>query len=138
MKKNKSIMLPGFLLVTALIQFPACDNARAADQDPTVSVFKYREVYMPEGIGENAAKLGLNTLEDDWGIWGHNISKVLPEDHSNNVFAKNNGSTVKKQFCFSSRHLYDYIEEFIDSKYDEDEKVRFAIMPNDNDIVCLC
>lgn len=116
----------------------SCSSNEKAVGDSTTAAFRYREVYLPEGMGENARKLNLNTLEYDWGIWGHNLAKVLPENHSKSVYAKVNGNTSKKQFCFSSNHLYEYIEDFISSKYDDDEYARFAIVPNDNDIVCLC
>ena len=129
----------GLILGSAtLLVAPACENAKAAQSDTTKSVFKYREIFLPEGTGENAAKLGLNSLDNDWGLWGHNLAKVLPENPSQNVFAKVNGVTNKHQFCFSSNTLYGYIEDFILDKYGEEETTRFAIIPNDNEIVCLC
>lgn len=135
-----TVMLLPLVTAMAIFAITGCGNAKAAppDQDASVSAFKYREVHLPEGLGDNADKLGLNTLEESWGIWGHNLAKVLPEEHSNSVYAKNNGATIKKQFCFSSNHLYEYIEDYIDRKFDDDERVRFAIVPNDNDIVCIC
>lgn len=140
---NKTLFVMSLLTAclvsgTAIMLTPACGQARAADNDSIKSVFKYREIYLPEGVGENATKLGLNTLEEDWGIWGHNLGRVLPEDHSQNVYAKINGVTNKKQFCFSSNHLFQYIEEYVSDKYGDEETIRFAIIPNDNEIVCLC
>lgn len=137
-KRIKKILIVTPVLIMATAIFESCGNVKAAHNEDDKAAFKYREVYLPEGIGENAQKLGLNTLDEDWGIWGHNISKVLPEDPSQSIYAKQNGVTLKKQFCFSSNHLYGYIEEYIDSKYDEDDTVRFSIMPNDNEIVCIC
>lgn len=122
----------------ALTVGAACGPADKAVQDSLTNAFRYREVYLPEAIGDSARKLGLNTLDFDWGIWGHNLEKVLPEEPSQSVYAKVNGNTTKKQLCFSSNHLYEYIEEFIDDKFDHNEYARFAILPNDNDIVCLC
>ena len=138
-KNQKEIagVLPGILALGFVFSIQSCENANAADPEDS-AVFKYREIFLPEGIGENAEALGLNTLEVDWGIWGHNLAKVLPDDHSKSVYAKVNGNTLKKQFCFSSNHLYEYIEDYIDRNYDEEETIRFAIIPNDNDIVCLC
>lgn len=127
------LLTSGLMLIT-----PACEKAKAAPADSIHSVFKYREIYLPEGTGKNAGKLGLNTLDDDWGIWGHNLSQVLPKEPSQNVFAKINGNPQKKQFCFSSNTLYGYIEEYIINNFGEEETVRFAIIPNDNEIVCLC
>ena len=143
MKNDNNMKLSKCLLPLAMIGLilagvQACGNAKAADQEADPAVFKYREIFLPEGLGLNAGALGLNSLDEDWGIWGHNISKVLPEDHSNAVYAKQNGNTLKKQFCFSSDQLYDYIVEWISSRYKDNERIRFAIVPNDNDIVCLC
>lgn len=120
-----------------LVTMASCGKASAAEEQ-TTGAFKYREVYLPEGIGKNAENLGLNTLDDDWGIWGHNLHKAIPEEPSQTIYAKINGVANKKQYCFSSTPLFEYLEHYIDSKYDEDERIRFAIIPNDNDIVCLC
>lgn len=116
----------------------SCSKARAADEEALPSAFKYREIYLPEGIGEKAHEFGLNTLDLDWGIWGHNLGKVLPKEPSQSVFAKVNGVTNKKQFCFSSNHLFEYIEDYIIDNFGTEETIRFAILPNDNEIVCLC
>lgn len=115
-----------------------CAKAKAADAPVIDGAFEYREVYLPETMEENARKFGLNNVEEDWGIWGHNLGQVLPEKPSLSVYAKKDGNSVKEQYCFMSDHLFDYICEYIDRKYDEDETVRFAILPNDNGIVCLC
>lgn len=133
--RNKSLIIGSFAVATLLA---ACAGAAAADSESPKSVFKYREIFLPESTGDNAKGYGLNSLDHDWGIWGHNLDKVLPDDFSETVYAKHNGNTIHEQFCFSSERLYDYIEDYIDSKYDDDEQIRFAIMPEDNDIVCLC
>lgn len=117
---------------------PACGTAHAAGNDSVNAAFKYREIYLPEGVGENATKLGLNSLDEDWGIWGHNLGKVLPKEPSQSIYAKQNGNTLKAQFCFTSDHLFSYIEDYIVDNYGEEVTTRFAIVPNDNDIVCLC
>ena len=142
LKKKKDILsYTAWLLVSGCLAaaiVTGCSQAKAAHDGDSKAAFKYREVYLPEGIGENAAKLGLNSLDDDWGIWGHNLGRVLPEDHSQSVYAKINGVPNKKQFCFSSNHLFGYVEEYIVDTFGEEETVRFAIIPNDNEIVCVC
>ena len=41
--------------------------------------FKYRDVYSPTNRDEDIrGVLGLNNIDTDWGIWGHNISLTLP------------------------------------------------------------
>lgn len=123
-------------LSLGILLFPACTPARPVDQDP--NAFGYREVFLPQGMGKNAKQLGLNSIDVDWGIWGHNLGTVLPEKHSESVYAKVNEATLKNQFCFSSNRLYDYITQYIDDNYSMFDHTRFSIIPNDNDIVCLC
>lgn len=126
------------LLLISILWFPACSAPRQFDQDSSKSSFRYREIYLPDAIGVYADSLGLNSLDKDWAIWGHNLSRMLPEKPSESIYAKVNGVTVKKQFCFTSPRLFEYITEYIDEEYSSKDKSRFAIMPNDNDIVCLC
>lgn len=134
------ITIVGFSCLLSSWTMEGCTatTAEAQTGDTGESVFSYREIYLPESTGDNAKKLGLNTLDHDWGLWGHNLGDILPEKKSESIFAKRNGVTIHDQFCFSSDRLYEYIEEYIDNKYDEDEQVRFAILPNDNEIVCQC
>lgn len=124
------------LFVGAAVTFMGCSSVQAHRAQ---SAFEYNEIYMPQTLGSNAKNYGLNTVDQDWGIWGHNLAKALPEKPSMAIFAKRNGKdTDDSQFCFSSNHLYSYLEEYISDKYGETDTVRFAIMPNDNEIVCMC
>lgn len=128
-----------FILISTFVGLclTGCTSATASRPD---AAFEYREIYMPETIGKNALDYGLNSVDYDWGLWGHNLDEVLPKTPSLTVYAKSaNGTTNKEQFCFSSSQLYKYIEEFITENYgDDEESVRFAIVPNDNMTVCLC
>lgn len=124
------------LFSVSILLFPSCTPARPVEQDP--NGFVYKEVFLPQGLGKKAADLGLNSIDIDWGIWGHNLGNVLPEKHSESVYAKVNDATLKSQFCFSSARLYDYITGYIDDNYSSGDHTRFSIIPNDNDIVCLC
>ena len=120
----------------SILLSPACTPARPVEQDP--NGFGYREVFLPQGMGRHAKDLGLNSIDIDWGIWGHNLGNILPDKHSESVYAKLNDATIKGQFCFSSNRLYDYITQYIDDNYSSFDHSRFSIIPNDNDIVCLC
>lgn len=103
--------------------------------------FKYRDVYSPTNREEDIrGVLGLNNIDTDWGIWGHNISLTLPENPDRNVFAYYEGKRVASQFCFSSDKLYNYICDYIKDNCGSGENVsyNFAIIPNDNKIACLC
>ena len=73
---NKRNKLFTFLSLGILL-FPACTPARPIDQD--ANGFGYREVFLPQSLGKKAKDLGLNSIDIDWGIWGHNLGVVLPE-----------------------------------------------------------
>lgn len=135
MKIVKSNVLGFVCLLSAAAVIVGCSSVHAEE---TESAFEYREIYLPESLGKNARNLDLNSVDFDWGIWGHNLSKVLPEDPAQNIYAKHDGNVIHDQFCFMSNHLFKYIEEYIVDNYGEKGNVRFAIVPNDNDIVCLC
>ena len=114
--------------------FTDCSQAQ---EDTDSGLFEYKEIYLPHGITD-ASKLGLNNVDNDWGIWGHNLSKVLPKNVSLSIYAAVGGTRNKEQFCFSSDQLYKYLEDYIDDNYSNSKKQRFAILPNDNSLVCQC
>ncbi len=103
--------------------------------------FGYRAIYSPTNRNEDArGVLGLNNIDTDWGIWGHNIAQTLPGEPDRSVYAYHEGQRVSSQFCFSSDKLYKYICDYIvDNCGDgKDVSYNFAILPNDNNIVCMC
>lgn len=94
---------------------------------------------MPETLGQQGKDAGLNSVDYDWGIWGHNLGRALPKDASADVYSHDKKGTVdKEQFCFTSDRLYKYLVDYILDNFGETETMRFVIMPNDNNIVCLC
>lgn len=115
----------------------SCSQAMA-DTGQTDSAFEYRDIYLPEYNTKANEALGLNNLDNDWGLWGHNLGAVLPDDASAQAFAKVNGGVNRDQFCFMSNTLFDYIGDYIKSNYLFRDSVKFAILPNDNGVVCLC
>ena len=115
--------------------FMACEKPT---QPTESSPFEYREIYLPISSSNEDSPLSLNSIDDDWGIWGHNLSDVLPDRPSSNVYAKVGNSVNQNQFCFSSNHLFEYITKYIKSNFSNDKSMRFAILPNDNSIVCQC
>jgi len=112
--------------------------------------FEYRDIYMPSNQNPDVTYLlALNNLEMDWGIWGHNLSRVLGGNGNTSfgyinmdqeMFARSNGIVHKNQFCFSSDKLYDLTVHYIMDQYGDGEKVSYnmTISPNDNGHVCLC
>lgn len=109
-----------------------------ADNEEHSGTFKFRDVYLPEYNKNDNARLDLDCVDEQWGIWGHNLGIVLPDDPSIQVFAKVNGGTSNEQFCFSSNKLYGYIVDYIRNNYMFSDSMKFAILPNDNEVVCLC
>ena len=133
MKKANSFL--AFLTVPLLC---CCAQSVGVSQHDT-GVFEYKEIYLSDAMGAQGKKLGLNSVDDDWGIWGHNLKRVLPKDPSALVYAMDEGQQrTKDQFCFSSAKLYEYIMRYIEDTYGEKKTQRFAILPNDNGLVCQC
>ncbi|MBR1902051.1 MAG: DUF4838 domain-containing protein [Bacteroidaceae bacterium] len=62
----------------------------------------------------------------------------MPEKPSSNVYAKIGGGVNRDQFCFTSDALFMYIKKYIGKNFDNKKTIRFAILPNDNNVVCLC
>lgn len=113
-----------------------------SDDTSGTFAFEYRGIYSPTGCDEDKMHiLGSHNPDYDWGLWGHNLPKLfhgkIPAD-AQAMFA---GKRTDEQFCFSSPTLYATVKNFILSEYgngDESGEIRFAIFPNDNDIVCRC
>lgn len=123
------------LYLMAMSALCACNRMPATASDET---FDYREIYLPFSFMCDEKEFNLNNVERDWGIWGHNLDDVIPERHVNSVYASVGGTVYKKQFCFSSPQLLLYISKYIDENFGNKKPQRFAILPNDNDLVCQC
>lgn len=105
--------------------------------------FTYREPhYLENLLLDQSGVLGNNNVEEDWGIWGHNIAKAIPSDPKSIIYARVNEQVNRDQFCFTSGDLYAYLSEYIIDNYgygiEGTEHYHFVIAPNDNDIVCSC
>ena len=104
--------------------------------------FEYRGIYSPSNTNADLMPiLGTHNVDFDWGLWGHNLRKVFTDGIPQEAYALVGGNRDSEQFCFSSEALYKAYENYIIDQYGEgnnDEIVRFAVMPNDNSIVCMC
>lgn len=121
-------------------------------QQDTVAVFpfEYRDLYMPSNQNEDMTYLlGLHNLEMDWGIWGHQMARVLGfngdtsfgyQNMDAELFARTSGMVHKEQFCFSSDKLLELTEKYILDQWGDgrETSMRITIGPNDNGIVCEC
>lgn len=101
--------------------------------------FSYRAIYSPTNLQPHYAEVaGTHNIENDWGIWGHNLNKVVGKKAPQEVYALVEGKRNQDQFCFSSATLSSIIEAFITENYGEKGHNLFMIAPNDNALVCQC
>ncbi|MDG1396884.1 MAG: DUF4838 domain-containing protein [Polaribacter sp.] len=103
--------------------------------------FEYREPYYSSNFkSEFRAWHKTNYLELEWGIWGHNLPKIIKKyDLPETVYAKVGNKRIKSQFCFTSDSLFKYLDKSIKNIYESDNALnKFMILPNDNNIVCAC
>ena len=131
MKKIFAFLMLSF----AALPFTECSPSHSTTHHAT---FEYREIYLPGRFEPEMKNLWLDNVDMDWGLWGHNLARVLPKNPSRTVFATVDGRTIDDQFCFSSDLLYKYIVSYITDNFSEETPQRFAIVPNDNTIACQC
>ncbi|MCH5347589.1 MAG: DUF4838 domain-containing protein [Muribaculaceae bacterium] len=137
----KQLLIRQLLIVCTIIApiFACTRGTKASAEDVNhAGDFEYREIYLPESSSAGAAALGLNNLDSDWGIWGHNLAKKLPKKHSESVYALVNGHREHDQLCFMSDDLYENLVDYINDTFDANVTTRFAILPYDNHLVCQC
>ncbi|MAD98039.1 MAG: hypothetical protein CMB99_12000 [Flavobacteriaceae bacterium] len=103
--------------------------------------FSYREPYYSRNFNSDYSRWHkTNYLDLNWGIWGHNIPKILKKYQlPESAYAEVNGRRNKQQFCFSSNDLFKYLSTEIIKIYESDNALdRFMILPNDNFLSCTC
>lgn len=101
----------------------------------------YRDPHLlPNLDPEYSGVLGTHNVDNDWGLWGHNIQMVFPDDIDSTAFALVDGHRTEEQFCFSSPALYEAVVDYVMDQYGagEDGGKWFMLAPNDNDMVCNC
>lgn len=100
--------------------------------------FNYQSIYSPTGLNPDYPGIaGLDNFDDSWGIWGHNLHKVLGKDLEN-LYATVDKKRYEEQFCFSSEEMYKRIESYIAENFGEKKTSRFVIAPNDDPMACTC
>lgn len=101
--------------------------------------FVYREPYYRGNLEiDQSGVLGNHNVELDWGIWGHNLSKILEGNNDSSVYARIDGQINKEQYCFTSPVLKDVVTAYIVDNFGEEEAFSFVITPQDNDLICGC
>lgn len=111
-------------------------NTKCKDFD-----FIYREPFYSSNLEVDFAPIiGTNSLDTDWGIWGHNLAKIIEYRGEDDIYALVNNKRNKDQFCFSSNSLFNQTMEYIIDVHgdSEDHSNYFMIMPKDNNLVCTC
>lgn len=104
----------------------------------SVPDFEYREPYFPLNQEEDfRLEYVTDNLEETWGLWGHNIRKVIAL--TPDMLAKVNAEVVEDQLCFSSVELEKAITLYIEDQIiNNPELTRYMLMPDDNAMVCMC
>lgn len=105
--------------------------------------FDYQSIYSPTGLNPDyTGVVGLDNFDDSWGIWGHNLRKVLGEKESGEnlekLYATVDGKKNDAQLCFSSKEMFRKLESYIVDNFGEEDKSRFVISPDDTPFACTC
>ena len=122
-KKQSEIRIPN--------QFSVCSSPD----------FEYREPYYSTNFDPDFRAVNkTNYLELEWGIWGHNLNKILKKyELPETVFAKIGSKRTTNQYCFTSQHLFNLVNQEVKKIYESDHALnKYMILPNDNGIVCTC
>ncbi|MBW3520072.1 DUF4838 domain-containing protein [Flavobacterium sp. NKUCC04_CG] len=100
--------------------------------------FDYREPFFaPNTDIDHARIMGNNSIDTDWGIWGHQLAQII-DNQNPDTQAEINGTKTKQQFCFSSPLLYSQVKAYIIDQHGLTPSLNFMLAPNDNDLVCNC
>ncbi|RWW91764.1 DUF4838 domain-containing protein [Flavobacterium cerinum] len=100
--------------------------------------FEYREPYFPDNQHtESRLWNSTNTIDDTWGLWGHNIHKFISV--TDKMMAVVDGKSSDEQYCFSSPEFEHALVLAVENSGRENGNAfKFMVMPNDNFMVCQC
>ena len=97
--------------------------------------FAYREPHFLPNLNQEYNQIyNTHNVEIDWGLWGHNLSKVIDKDNKA-LYATVEGKRNESQLDFASDALYQEVEHYIIDNFGAEPPMKFVIMPNDNPIV---
>lgn len=130
-------ILSCLLIISVLLCSCQAQNSRIKP------AFEFRGIYSPTNADDSIRKAyDTHHVDYDWGLWGHNLHKVLGETPDESVFATINGKKDKEQYCFSSDRMYDKLVEYIIDNFgygnESGSSTRISIMPRDNKKSCNC
>lgn len=103
--------------------------------------FKYREPHLKANLLDGYDMIiNTNSVEKDWGIWGHQLFNIVNKNPKNEYYSIVNGEVNKKQLCFGNPTTYLFLEHYIIDNFGEKASYsqNFVIGPADNGLVCTC
>ena len=103
--------------------------------------FNYREPYLqPNLVADYNTIINTNNVENDWGIWGHQLFNLVNKNPSDAYYSVIDGVLNKNQLCFSSDATYSFLENYIINNFgtSSSNHQKFVISPADNNLVCMC
>lgn len=122
------------IISISFLLLSACSRAAVTVSKP----FQFRALCTPTNA--NPKEFGLDSthnVDNDWGLWGHNLWKVIGEDAPEEVYALIGTKRDSTQYCFSTPKMYEIIDNWIADQWGP-KGWRFTIMPADNKKVCQC
>ena len=125
-------------LATALIIGGCSSTAQTIVELP---LSEYHGLYTPSNTKEVQEAMHTNHPDYDWGLWGHNLVKVIKDEIKDEMYATIDGKKNTNQLCFSSNALYDVVRNYIIDQYgygNDNYSERISIMPMDNKMACTC
>lgn len=101
--------------------------------------FEFRSIYSPSSLDPDMmAIMAIESPDYHWGLWGHNIHKILPKNLSPSSLALDaTGKRNDQQICLSSEEVYRAYENYVLDGFGE-KGSKFMVMPYDHPLACQC
>lgn len=118
---------------------PAIVNFK--DSKKVEYAFSYREPHLKANLVEDYDVLvNTNNVENDWGIWGHQLFNIINKSPKNEYYSVVDGTLNKDQLCFGKPAMYNFLVNFVIDNYGEKDgsHQKFVVCPADNNLVCTC
>ena len=143
--KNRETMI--WLIYGLISQFGEKGDIDVHDLPPAIINFRtgqfnfamhYREPHLLSNTDPDLVGIyHTNSVDRDWGIWGHNFKKIFDGKIPERAYAQTEKGINKDQFCFSSAETLAAIKAYLAGQEGNGVKY-FMIAPNDNNIACTC
>lgn len=126
------------LLLAALMMGGCTSTAQTIEVD---ALSEYHGLYTPSNNKDMQTAMNTNHPDYDWGLWGHNLGKIIKDNATDDMYAIIDGQRTHKQLCFSSKQLYTAVRNYIVDQFGygtNEYSERISIMPMDNKLACMC